>query len=130
MSTRQIEELNQKLQTLKEQKSQLNVEASEWAEKRNKLNEKVKKLRAEINEIKSERDKLNKNVKKLKQQRENLQKEIVEKIEEIKRLRQELPHARYDHSQFFLILLPFQPKQLPLLIKELDLIIHLLKYAS
>ena len=46
--TQKIEELQQKLSALKEQRNRLNIEAGKWAEKRNKLNEQVKNLRSAI----------------------------------------------------------------------------------
>jgi uncharacterized coiled-coil DUF342 family protein len=84
-----IEELTQKLSTLREQKSKLDNEAYEWAEKRNKLNDQVRNLRAEIQQLRDERDRVNGEVKELKQQRNETNERVHERIEEIKRLNQE-----------------------------------------
>jgi uncharacterized coiled-coil DUF342 family protein len=85
-----IEELTQQLSALKNQKDKLNVEAREWAEKRNKLNEQFKSLRSEAFELKNERDKLNESVRELKQQRDGTRTEFREKIEEIRKSNQEI----------------------------------------
>jgi uncharacterized coiled-coil DUF342 family protein len=85
-----IDELTQKLSVLKNQKDKLNVEAREWAQKRNKLNEQFKSLRSEAFELKNERDKLNERVKELKQQRDGARTEFREKIEEIRKINQEI----------------------------------------
>jgi len=84
-----IEELSQKLSALKEQKSRLEDEVYDRAEKRDKLNEQVRNLRVEVQELRSERDELNEKVKKLKDQRNETTKRIREKIEEKKKLNQE-----------------------------------------
>ena len=88
--TQKIEELQQKLSVLKEQRNRLNIEARKWAEKRNKLNEQVKNLRAEIRELRSERDESNTKVRELKQLREKTKTEILETIEEIRKLNQQI----------------------------------------
>jgi len=88
--TQKIEELQEKLSVLKEQRDRLNIEARRWAEKRNKLNEQVKDLRSEICELRSERDELNTKVRELKQLREKTKNEIHETIEEIKNLNQQI----------------------------------------
>jgi len=75
---------------LKNQKGKLNVEAREWAEKRNKLNEQFKSLRSEVFELKNERDKLNERVKELKQQRDGTRTEFRKKIEQIRKINQEI----------------------------------------
>jgi uncharacterized coiled-coil DUF342 family protein len=85
-----IEELTQKLSALKNQKDKLNVEAEEWAEKRDKLNTQFKNLRVEILGLKNERDKLNKEVKELKRQRDEAKTQFHEKIEEMGKVNQEI----------------------------------------
>lgn len=94
MSSRQqksqlIEDLTQKLSSLKEQKNKLDDEAYEWAEKRDKLNEKTKNLRLEIQGLRSERDKINEKVKELKQQRNETATKIHEKIDETRKLNED-----------------------------------------
>lgn len=89
-NAQRIMELQQKLSALREQKNKLNVEAEEWAEKRDKLNEQTRTLRAEIREIRSRRDKLNEKVNELKQPREHAKTKISEKIEETKQLHQQI----------------------------------------
>lgn len=88
--TQKIEELDQKLSTLREQRDKLNTEAKEWADKRDKLNQQTKNLRAETLELKNKRNKLNEKVKELKQLREQTKTEIRKKIEEIKKINQEI----------------------------------------
>jgi len=88
--TQKIEELQEKLSVLKEQRNRLNIEARKWVLKRNKLNEQVKKLRTEISELKSERDELNTEVRELKQLRGKTKTEIHGTIEEIKKLNQQI----------------------------------------
>jgi len=86
----EIEEFQQKLSVLKEQRTRLNKEASEWAEKRDKFNEHVRNLRTEIRELRIKRDKLNVKVSELKQLREKSRTEIRERIEEINRANQQV----------------------------------------
>jgi len=88
--TQKIEELQEKLSVLKEQRNRLNIEARKWVLKRNKLNEQVKKLRTEISELRSERDELNTEVRELKQLRGKTKTEIHERIEEMKKLNQQI----------------------------------------
>ncbi|MCS7114851.1 MAG: hypothetical protein RMJ15_08115 [Nitrososphaerota archaeon] len=85
-----IEELNRKLFSLREQKSKVEAEARELAEKRNKLNEAFKNLLAEIFETRKTRDQINMEIKELKKQREETRKDKAQKIEELKVLRQEI----------------------------------------
>ena len=87
--TRVIDELNQKLAPLTEQKDTLDDEANRLAEKRNRLNEKLRDLRNEIQELRSKRDEANVRVKELKQQRNSITAKIHEKIEEVKKLSEE-----------------------------------------
>ena len=87
--TRMLDDLMQKVASLKEQKNRLDDQANEFAEKRNRLNEKVRDLRTEINELRNERDQTNTKVKELKEQRNRTTGKIKEKIGEIKRLEEE-----------------------------------------
>lgn len=87
--TRAIDVLIQELLALKQQKSRLDDEADQWAEKRDKLNEQTRKLRIEIERFRNERDKINSNVGQLKQQRNDFSTKIHEDIKEIKKLNQE-----------------------------------------
>lgn len=90
MSKKQkIEELQQRLANLKEQKDKLLSEADSLAEKRNKLNERHKILRAEIFELKSKRDEANQKVKELKKARSDTNAKAHEKVEKLKELNQE-----------------------------------------
>lgn len=91
MSRKQkIDEMNQKLSALKEQKDRLGSEALECVEKRNRLNEQFRDLRAEISKLRAERDEANEKVKWLKQRRTELKAKIYEKVEESKRLNREV----------------------------------------
>lgn len=85
-----IEELNQKLSGLKDEKDRLLAEADNCAEKRDKLNEHFKELRTEISTLRNERDEANEKVKWLKQRRSELKTKIHEKIEALKKLNQEV----------------------------------------
>jgi phosphoserine phosphatase len=87
--TRAIDELMQELLALKQQKSRLDDEANQWAEKRDKLNEQARNLRIEIECFRNERDKINNNVGQLKQQRNDFSTKIHENVEEIVKLSQE-----------------------------------------
>jgi uncharacterized coiled-coil DUF342 family protein len=87
---RQIEELNEKISSLKGQRDNLEAEAHEWAEKRDKLNEKFKKLRDETSNLKGERDTANDKVKELKLKRDEAKARISQKIQELRILREEL----------------------------------------
>ena len=87
---RKIEELNQKLAVLKEQRSNLFAEAKELAVKRDKLNDEFKRLRVEAQELKKARDEINTRVKELKQQRSQIKAEIAKKATELKSLQSEI----------------------------------------
>ncbi len=80
----QIEAINRRIITLKEDLAKTRLDLNKHIEKRDELNGKVKALRQEINEIKKERDKLNVNVKTLKQQRDEARKQMEPFIEEVK----------------------------------------------
>jgi uncharacterized coiled-coil DUF342 family protein len=79
----QIEDLNQELIPLKEERNNLNLQAKKWAEKRNGLHEKVKDLRKDASKIKEKRDNLNTQVQELKNLRDQLRSKISEKHEKI-----------------------------------------------
>ncbi|MEM3770129.1 MAG: hypothetical protein QXG76_02955 [Candidatus Bathyarchaeia archaeon] len=85
-----IEELTEKLSALKGQRSALEAEAENYAEKRDMLNQELKNLRGEILRLKATRDEINAKVKELKQQRNQIKAEIAQKIAELKSLRNEL----------------------------------------
>ncbi len=89
-NAQEIEELQQKLSALTEEKMRLNNEATEWAEKRNRLNEQITSLRREINGLRDGRDSLNEEVKELKELREETRKTTQEKIVEIRETRQQI----------------------------------------
>lgn len=88
--TQKINELTSKLSILKEQKTKVEAEAKEFAEKRKRLNEEFKGLRAEILELRKSRDQMNMGVKELKQQIEAIKTERAQKIGELKKLRQQI----------------------------------------
>ncbi|MEM1566407.1 MAG: hypothetical protein QW510_04915 [Candidatus Bathyarchaeia archaeon] len=85
-----IEELNQRLAALKEQRNKLFAEAKELAEKRDKLNSEFKRLKAEAQEFKKARDEINAKIIELKQQRSQIKAEIAKKAEELKNIRGEI----------------------------------------
>jgi uncharacterized coiled-coil DUF342 family protein len=87
--TKEIEELNQRLLELKNQREAMLAEARETADKRDQINEQHRKLRAEIGELKTARNKLNEEVQELKIQRSALNERTHGKIDEIKELRLE-----------------------------------------
>ena len=82
--TSEIATINQQLDTLKEQASEVNAETKKHIEKRDRLNEQFSKIRQQINELKDERNCLNEKVKILKQQRDEARTKIRTIIEEIK----------------------------------------------
>jgi uncharacterized coiled-coil DUF342 family protein len=85
-----IEELNEKISSLKGQRDKLEAEAGEWAEKRDKRNEQFKKLRDEIYGLKRERDEANEEAKGLKLKRNEAKTRVQQKILELRTLREEL----------------------------------------
>jgi uncharacterized coiled-coil DUF342 family protein len=85
-----IEELNQELAPIKEERNRLNLEAKKWVEKRNSLNEKVKNLREEANSIKEKRDTINSQVQELKNIREQVISKSKEKREKISELQEKI----------------------------------------
>ncbi|MEM2419929.1 MAG: hypothetical protein QXL38_02965 [Candidatus Bathyarchaeia archaeon] len=87
---KKIEELNQKLAILKEQRDKMAVEAKALVEKRDKLNNEVKRLKAEAQELRKARDEINARVKELKQQRNQIRAEIAQKVKELKNMQGEI----------------------------------------
>jgi uncharacterized coiled-coil DUF342 family protein len=85
-----IEELNQELAPVKEERNRLNLEAKKWVEKRNSLNEKVKNLRNEANSIKEKRDSINSQVQELKNIREQVTGKSKEKRDKISELHEKI----------------------------------------
>jgi len=84
---KRIEELNQKLDSVREERDKLNSEARKWAEKRNSIHEQMKTLRTEAASLKEKRDTLNAQVQELKNLREKAnsqRKEIRAQILKIK----------------------------------------------
>jgi uncharacterized coiled-coil DUF342 family protein len=86
----QIEEMNEKISSLKGQRDKLEAEASEWAKKRDKRNEQFKKLRDEIYGLKRERDEANEEARGLKLKRNEAKTRVQQKIQELRTLREEL----------------------------------------
>jgi uncharacterized coiled-coil DUF342 family protein len=85
-----IENLNQELMPLKEERNRLNLEAKKWADTRNSLNNEVKGLRTEAGSIREKRDALNEQVKQLKKLRNELGTKRKEKRDRISELREKL----------------------------------------
>jgi uncharacterized coiled-coil DUF342 family protein len=85
-----IENLNQELAPIKEERNVLNREAKKWVEKRNTLNEKVKELRTEANSLKELRDSINKQVQELKNMRDQISGKGKEKRGKISELQEKI----------------------------------------
>ncbi len=85
-----IEELNQELTPIKEERDRLNLEAKKLADKRNLLNEKVRTLRNDANSIKEKRDALNKQVQELKTLRDQVNAKRAEKLDKISELQEKI----------------------------------------
>jgi len=85
-----IEELNHKLDSLKEELHKLNLEARPWAEKRDSIHEKIKVLRTKVADLKEKRDGLNKRVQELKNLREQAKADRSEKHTQILKLKEKL----------------------------------------
>jgi uncharacterized coiled-coil DUF342 family protein len=83
----QEKELNERISLLREQKSSVEAEAQEWAQKRDRLNERFKATREEIATVKIERDRANEKVKELKLNRDKARTRMHQKIQELKSLR-------------------------------------------
>jgi uncharacterized coiled-coil DUF342 family protein len=84
-----IDELMDRLSSLKSEKEKLDAETDKCAEERDKLNDQFRIFREQIFELKRARDEINDKVREQKQQRENARAGIRGKVEEIKRLQQE-----------------------------------------
>jgi uncharacterized coiled-coil DUF342 family protein len=84
-----IAELNEKLSAIREERTKLERESYELAEKRNNLHDRVKSLREEVTTLRNQRDEINDRVAEMKQHRNNLTTEIRLKIDETKKIREE-----------------------------------------
>jgi uncharacterized coiled-coil DUF342 family protein len=89
-------ELDERISLLREQKSRVESEAEEWAEKRGRLNDRFKTIREEIVALKIERDAANQKVRELKLKREDARTRINQKIQELKNLRTEVRETAKD----------------------------------
>ena len=78
----EIEELDQQLARLRQERDQLNKEAKKWTEKRNQNNQQVKVLQTEAKRIKEKRDEINLQVQILKAAREKAKTQRQEKHEQ------------------------------------------------
>jgi uncharacterized coiled-coil DUF342 family protein len=81
------QEINQQIQSLREEAKKANVQIRNYIERRNQLNEEAKKAREEIAGLKAERDGINEKVKLLKSQRDAIRAQsdpITDKIRAIK----------------------------------------------
>jgi uncharacterized coiled-coil DUF342 family protein len=83
-NTNEIETLDQKIDTLREQLRKINVESKSYALKRDTLNDQFKMYRSQILELKDQRNNLNDKVKSLKLQRDEARSRIAGLIMEIK----------------------------------------------
>lgn len=84
-----IDELMDKLSSLKLEKEKLDAEADKWAEERDRLNDQYRISRGQIFELKRARDEINEKVREQKQNRDSSRAEIRGNVEEIKKLQQE-----------------------------------------
>ncbi len=96
MSTRQkkVNELNERLSALRDQRETLLLEMDKRAEERDALNEKVRTARAEINDLRKQRDDLNISVQQLKKMRAQPRTQASEKIDEIKKAQDNISNIR------------------------------------
>jgi uncharacterized coiled-coil DUF342 family protein len=85
-----IEQLNQELTPLKEERNKLNLEAKKWAEKRNLIHEKIRNLRKEASSVKEKRDILNEKVQELKNLRNEVKARRKEKRDKILGLQEKI----------------------------------------
>ena len=85
-----IEDLNQELTPIKEERNKLNLAAKKWANKRNALHEKIRNLRKEASAIKEKRDTINKQVQELKNLRDQVKNKGKEKRDKISELQEKL----------------------------------------
>ena len=86
----QIDDLNQELIPIKEERNKLNSEAKKWAEKRNSLNERIKSMRKEASTLKEKRDAINKQVQELKGIRDQVSAKGKEKRSKISELQEKI----------------------------------------
>lgn len=89
-----IEELEQKLASMKEQRDGIIAETDSLAGKRDNLNDQYRKMRGEISDLKGKRDELNQKVRELKQGRNAAKENIQQEIEELRGLSQEAKALR------------------------------------
>lgn len=81
-----IEELTRQLTQLRQERDQLNQEAKKWVEKRNQHNQQIKELQTEAKRIKEKRDEINLQVQILKAAREKAKAQRQEKHEKAVKL--------------------------------------------
>jgi len=74
-----IDNIEDELERLRNQRTQLRSDWRTWAERRNSLNSELKELREKVRTLKSERDAVNAEVKTLKTSRDQIRAEIAEK---------------------------------------------------
>ncbi len=82
-----IGKLNQELASVREERDRLDLEAKEWAGKRDFIHDQIKKLRREAVRLKEERDILNKKVHELKSLREQAKLKRKEKCAQLLKLK-------------------------------------------
>jgi uncharacterized coiled-coil DUF342 family protein len=85
-----IEELNQQLAHLRQERDQLNQEAKKWVEKRNQNNLQIKQLQTEAKSIKAKRDEINLQVQILKAARERAKTQRQEKHDQAAKLMEKM----------------------------------------
>ena len=85
-----IEETNQQLEALRQERDQLNNEAETWAEKRNQFNQRIKALQNEVKKLREKRDEINIQVQALKATREKAKAQKKEKQEQILKIREKI----------------------------------------
>jgi len=91
-----IDDLNQELIPLKEERNQLNSQAKKWAEKRNKLNERIKNIRKDAKTFKEKRDSINKQVQELKSLRNEVAAKGKQKRGKISELQEKIDDLKED----------------------------------
>jgi len=90
LTEEKIEELNQQLVKVRQERDDLNNEARAWAEKRNKLHEEIKARQSEAKSLKEKRDEANFQVQVLKAAREKAKTQSKEKYEQITKIREKI----------------------------------------
>ena len=97
-----IEELNQQLAQLRQERDQLNQEAKKWIEKRNQNNQQIRQLQTEAKTIKEKRDEINLQVQILKAAREKAKTQRQERHEQAVKLMEKMkPIAEQKSSSRF-----------------------------